>query len=62
MPLNIEKTEVQGSLKMDDYLFWTPVALVILTTNCLKDNNAMMKCTTKVSRLVLYMKEILSQF
>ena len=36
----------QGTLKMDGYLFWTPVAPAISTTNCLEKEDTMVKCTT----------------
>ena len=33
-------------LKMDGYLFWTPVAPAMLTTNCLEKNDMIIKCNT----------------
>ena len=36
----------QGSLKMDGYLFWTPVAPAMLTMNCLEKNDMTIKCST----------------
>ena len=37
----------QGSLEMDGYPFWTPVAPAISTTNCLEKDDTMMKWNLK---------------